>query len=41
MEKCKYIVEKFIKDICMDFGIDKFAVVHTTGGVIFHPPCVT
>ena len=41
MEKCKEIVDRFSKDICMDFGIAKYAVVHTTRGVIFDLPCVT
>ena len=32
---CKEMIEGFIKDICMEFGLDKCAVVHTKGGVIF------
>ena len=41
MVKCKEIIERFSKDICMDFGIDICAVVFTKGGVIFESPCVT
>ena len=25
----------------MEFGLNKYAVVHTKGGVIFNSPCVT
>ena len=41
MEKCKDIVERFSKDICMDFGIKKLEVVHRKGGVTIDSPCVT
>ena len=40
MEIFKGIIERFIKDICIDFGIDKFAVVYTKVGVIVDSPCV-
>ena len=36
MEKCKDIIERFSKYVCMYFGLDKYTVVHTKCGVILN-----
>ena len=40
MEVCRRIIKKFSDDICMDFGLEKCAVIHTTNGKIDNSPYV-
>ena len=39
-EKCNDNIERFSKDIRMDFGSAKCTVVHTKYGVIFYSPYI-
>ena len=41
MEECKQIIKTFSDGICMDFGVDKCAVVHIKNGKIYDSPWVT
>ena len=41
MERCRKIVAKFSKDICMDFGLDKCAVIHTVKGKTINSPILS
>ena len=41
MVKYKDIIGRFSKDIFMDFGLDKCAVIHTKGCILFYSACAT
>ena len=40
MERARKLIAEFSKDICMDFGLDKCAVVHITKGILTNSPLV-
>ena len=40
MERCRALIEMFSKDIKMEFGLDKCAVIHMERGKIVDSPCV-
>ena len=40
MKRCKAVVEEFSKDIKMDFGINKCAVIHVKKGQIIDSPII-
>ena len=40
MDKCREILQRFSTDICMDFSLDKCAVVHLNKGKTVNSPIV-